>query len=154
MDSIRRQREDEYWNLDKKRSDLEDREKEIEELWGLVSEGTVDQIRLVNLLGEIDEPEQKRLSKRKLKILEEQRKQEKRSRGSAIGPNMRAQEAVHGLYGEMAQGPQTTHLDTGKHARRVKGNFDAIDAGDVFHDKTIDTHGGKVRKKKQSKKRR
>jgi len=119
-----------YWSLSAALEKLTVLDTAIETGLLQLSDGSLDKRSLGKIL-----PPQKSgpmLSKRKRRILEERERLAKLNKEHFITD-------VAGV-----SIPETRHLNTGRHATGIKGNFDTLGAADEFFYRTTDTHGGKV----------
>lgn len=129
---LRREDEEKYWEIKGKIDEIKKQEDELEEIILKIEEGNVSKDEIEKVLPKQTE-EEKHLSKRKRRILEEKRR---------LGIDPR--EIMSEMYGEF--GSEKMHLTTGRHGNGVKnlGNTDPLSAAAHFFFATTDTHGGKV----------
>jgi hypothetical protein len=128
----RRAEEDEYWRTQEKINEIKTEEDKLEKILADLDQGTITLADLEVLLPKQNE-EEKHISKRKQKILEEKKR---------LGIDPR--QIMGEMYGEF--GNEKMHLTTGRHATGVKnlGLVDPLFAAAEFYYATTDTHGGKV----------
>ena len=129
---VRRGEEKKYWETKEKIDEIKSEEDKLEEVLINLSSGDINEEEIKSLIPHQDE-EERQLSKRKKKILEEKQR---------LGIDPRS--IMSEMYGEF--GPEKMHLTTGRHAGEVKnlGNIDPLTAATEFYYRTTDTHGGKV----------
>jgi predicted extracellular nuclease len=129
---IRRREEGMYWEMKEEIDKIKQEEDKLETMLINLSSGIADEEEIKSLIPAQNE-EEKQLSKKKRRILEEKQR---------LGTDPR--EIINEMYGEF--GSEKMHLTTGRHATGVKnlGNVDPLTAAAEFYYRTADTHGGKV----------
>ena len=131
------EKEAEFWRIEKKLQEIATLEDQVQQALQSLEEGTIGESALQSIAPHLPK-ETEQLSKRKARILEEQQR---------LGLDPR--EVAYDMYAEFGYQP-TTHLTTGRHQKRIKGNLNSLTAGDEFFHQTADTHGGKVSYGKKS----
>ncbi len=131
------EKEAEFWRIEGKLQEIIKFEDQVQQALQQIEEGTINESALKSIAPPIQKKTEQ-LSKRKARILEEQQR---------IGLDSR--EIAYDMYAEFGYQP-TTHLTTGRHQKRIKGNLNSLTAGNEFFHRTADTHGGKVNHGKKS----
>lgn len=124
--------ENEYWETKEKIDEIKSEEDRLEESLISLGQGTAVESDL-EILVPAETEEEKTISKRKQRILEEKKR---------LGLDPRG--IMSEMYGEFGQ--EKMRLTTGRHAKGVKnlGSIDPLSAAYAFYHNTTDTHGGKV----------
>lgn len=130
--TVRQNQEKEYWETKSKIEDIQSEENKLENALIDLSSGVVNKEAIESLIPAQNE-EERHISKRKKRILEEKKR---------LGIDPR--QIMNEMYGEF--GPEKMHLTSGRHATGVKnlGSVDPLTAAAEFYYRTTDTHGGKV----------
>ncbi|MEK7117898.1 MAG: hypothetical protein AAB861_03955 [Patescibacteria group bacterium] len=134
----RREEEKEYWETKAEVKKIREQEDAIQKCLEDLDKNIVNSSELQTLLP-TQTAEEKVVSKRKQRILEEKKR---------FGLDPRS--IMDNMYAEF--GMEKMHLTTGRHATGVKnlGSVDPLTAAAEFYYRTTDTHGGKVAYGKRS----
>ncbi len=129
----RRGEEDEYFRINAKIQEIERQEKEIEDMLSDFDQGKLDALRIESLARGPDISDERKLSKKRQRILEEKQR---------LGMDPR--EIMADMYREF--GSEKMHLTTGRNLSRVRnlGQMTPEQAASEFFYRTTDTHGGKT----------
>ena len=132
-----------YWKASQERHRAEEEETRLEQALRDIANKVVN-VQVLQTLVKIPTQEERRISKRKARILEERERLAKleKERSNLIFDPLAVGEAQ-----------QVTHLTTGRHATGIKGSINPADAEREFYYRTTDTHGGKVGHGKKRRKR-
>lgn len=143
------QKEKLYWEIIAALEALEQKEDTLQNHILSVEEGNYDIEEIKSFLPKEEKQDTPKISRRKQKILEE-RERERELLLSQMEPEIAEFYRHFNLRPVSHDEHNPNRLTTGRRATKIKGNFDTLDAEGMFYEKTIDTHGGKVRKRKGS----
>lgn len=121
-----------YWEIKAEIEKIIAEENKLEDVILRLTANSITENEITHMLPEQNE-EQRALSKRKKRILEEKQR---------LGIDPRG--VMNEMYGEF--GSEKMHLTTGRHVHAVKnlGSVDPLFAAAEFYYRTTDSHGGKV----------
>lgn len=136
------EKEKRYWELNERIQSLKEKENTTQNHLLAVEEGSFSAEEIDSFLPHEAENGPK-ISKRKQRIQEE-RERDLSDGGFGVGYNYN-----YGWGRASHDRHNPNRLTTGRHATGIKGNMSVYEGEQRFMDATTDTHGGKVRKRKQ-----